>query len=195
MKKLIFKLSVAAIMTSAGFWAVMPSSADDAATDAASTDTTATPTQPDATEATPKTDSVEKPKEDAPAETAAPATKPAKNARRIERADAFLAGPDWDFDGYVAGGQDSKVRSMFYLNDLVYVNIGAQHGIAPGDKLGIYKRGDRVRDPQTGKFIGYEVRRAAIARASDRVEDEVAAVRITNTYEAVEIGDLVRREK
>lgn len=115
--------------------------------------------------------------------------------KRIDRADAFVAGPDWEFDGFVSGGQDSSVRSMFYLNDLIYLNIGSQQGIGIGDKVGIYKRGDKVRDPQTGKFIGYEVRRAAIAKATDRVEEETCAVRISNTYEAVELGDLVRREQ
>jgi hypothetical protein len=133
--------------------------------------------------------------DEVPAE-AMKAAKPARAATipdQALRADAFIAGPDWEFDGYVAGGQDSKVRSMFYLNDLLYLNIGSQQGIVTGDKLEIYKRGDKVRDPQTGRFIGYEVRRAAVVRATDRVEDEACAVRIIRTHEAVEIGDLVRR--
>ncbi len=109
------------------------------------------------------------------------------------RADAFIAGADWQFDGFVAGGQDSKVRSMFYLNDLLYLNIGSQQGIATGDKIEVYKRGDKVRDPQTGRFLGYEVRRAAVALATDRIEDDTCAVRIIRTHEPVEIGDLVRR--
>jgi hypothetical protein len=126
----------------------------------------------------------------------APAANRSKSSRsRVDRADAFVAGPDWEFDGFVAGGQDSNVRSMFYLNDLVYLNIGGQQGINIGDRIGIYKRGDKVYDPQTGKFIGYEVRRAAYAKATDRVEDDTCAIRITSTFEAVEIGDLVRREQ
>ncbi len=133
--------------------------------------------------------------EETPAEETPVKPKSTKPAKRTDRADAFVAGADWEFDGFVAGGQDSNVRSMFYLNDLIYVNIGSQQGVGTGDKIGIYKRGDRLRDPQSGKFIGYEVRRAAIARATDRVEDETAALRITNTYEPVEIGDLVRREQ
>ncbi|MCG3204275.1 MAG: hypothetical protein KCHDKBKB_00990 [Elusimicrobia bacterium] len=123
------------------------------------------------------------------------ATKSKPNSYRQDRADAFLAGADWDFDGFVAGGQGSEIRSMFYLNDLVYLNIGSEQGLGVGDKIGIYKRGQKVKDPQTGKFIGYEVRRAAIARVTDRIEDETAAVRIRSTYEPVEIGDLVRREQ
>jgi len=132
------------------------------------------------------------------------AMQPAKSASHLSaatgeavdqsnRADAFIAGPDWEFDGFVSGGQDSKVRSMFYLNDLLYLNIGSKQGIASGEKLEVYKRGDKIYDPQTGRFIGYEVRRAAVVRATDHVEDDTSAVRIIRTHEPVEIGDLVRR--
>jgi hypothetical protein len=146
-------------------------------------------------EATPAEATPAKTAEDIPIE----AMQPAKPARasvlpdQATRADAFIAAPDWEFDGFVAGGQDSNVRNMFYLNDLLYLNIGSEQGVVTGDKLEIYKRGDKVRDPQNGRFIGYEVRRAAVVRATDRVEDEACAVRIIRTHEPVEIGDLVRR--
>ena len=117
-----------------------------------------------------------------------------KSSNRISRADAFIAKADWEFDGFVAGGQDLSVRSMYYLNDLVYLNIGTEQGVEPGSRIVIYKRGKRVRDPQTGRPMGYEVRRAAISRATDQVDDKTCSVRILDTYEAVEIGDLVRRE-
>jgi hypothetical protein len=139
-------------------------------------------------------DDAYRPKDEMEPMTQPKATKKATK-RRITRADAFVASADWEFDGFVSGGQDQAVRSMFYINDLIYLNIGAQQGLTPGDQVGVYKRGNKIRDPQTGKPIGYEVRRAALARVSDRVEDGTCAVRITNTYEAVEIGDLVRREE
>ena len=144
----------------------------------------------DTSQANPKDDTATTTDNTAPAKSSKPSTKP-----RTDRADAFVAGPDWEFDGFVAGGQDSSVRSMFYLNDLVYLNIGSQQGVNVGDKIGIYKRGEKVRDPQTGKFIGYEVRRAAYAKATDRVDEETCAVRILTTFEPVEIGDLARREQ
>jgi hypothetical protein len=116
-----------------------------------------------------------------------------KSARRIEKADAFIAPPDWEFDGFVSGGQDSEIRSLYYLNDLVYLNVGTDQGFTSGDRISIYKRGQRVRDPQTGKFLGYEVRRAATTQVTDRIEGGSCSVRILQANEAVEIGDLVRR--
>lgn len=117
--------------------------------------------------------------------------KPAKNAS--DRADSFVAGPDWEFDGFVSGAQSQEVRSMFYINDLIYLNIGSAQGLAQGDRVGIYKRGSKIHDPQTGKFIGYEVRRAGVAKVTDKINDDTCAVRVVRTYEDIEIGDLVRR--
>jgi hypothetical protein len=122
------------------------------------------------------------------------ATPTKKPAQRIERANAFIAGADWEFDGFVSGGYDQEVRTMFYQNDLVYLNIGSQQGINTGDRITIYKRGEKIRDPQSGRFIGYEVRKAAVAKATDKVGDETSSVRILQSNEAVEIGDLIRRE-
>lgn len=127
-------------------------------------------------------------------ETPPPAKTTKKSSRKILRTEAFIAPPDWEFDGFVAGGQDEKVKSMFAIHDLLYLNIGSMQGLVSGERISIYKRGDRIRDPQSGKFIGFEVRRAAIAEVTDKVDDTTSAVRITKVYEPVEIGDLVRKE-
>ena len=123
-----------------------------------------------------------------------PGAKTAAKKRHMEHADAFIAPPDWEFDGFVAGGQDQEVRGMFYLNDLIYLNVGTDQGFATGDRISIYKRGQRVRDPQTGRFLGYEVRRAATSQVTDHIDAKNCSVRILQANEAVEVGDLVRRE-
>src|SRR5687768_4342755 len=51
----------------------------------------------------------------APTPKSAPA--PRKKGRHLEKADAFIAPADWEFDGFVAGGQDQEIRSLYYLND------------------------------------------------------------------------------
>src|SRR5688572_21198533 len=71
-------------------------------------------------------------KEAAKAAPSAPA-----GARIKRRAEAFIAGAEWEFDGFIAGGQDQNVKSMFATNDLVYLNIGSEQGLKPGERLGV----------------------------------------------------------
>ncbi len=115
--------------------------------------------------------------------------------KTVRPAEAFVVGPDWEFDGFVAGGQDQNIKSMFAVNDLVYLNVGVTHGFHGGERVGIYRRGDKIRDPQNNRLIGYEVRKIAISEVSDRIEESNCSVRILKSYEAVEVGDLVRREE
>jgi hypothetical protein len=121
-------------------------------------------------------------------------TTASKKGVRIERAESFVAPANWEFDGYVAGGTDQESKSMFYLNDLVYLNVGTQQGFNTGDRVKFYKRGQRVRDPQSGKMLGYEVRRTASGQVTDHSDGGTCAVRILKANEAVEIGDLVRKD-
>lgn len=168
--------------------------AEDAVTPAAeeTTPEATTPTEPGQDAAVPSEPTSDMTPADQP-----PAPKPAakrSGSRRVEKADAFIAPPDWEFDGFVSGGQDQEVRSLYYLNDLIYLNVGTQHGFNTGDRVSVYKRGERVRDPQTGRFLGYEVRRAAASQVTDKVGENTCSVRILQANEAVEIGDLVRRD-
>lgn len=193
MKPSIFKLSLLASTLATVGWVVIPLMAEEATptTEAVITQESSEP----AVASTFDESTMEKAKEPvAPVESERP-VKAKATSKRTDRANAFLAGADWSFDGFVAGGQESQIRSMFYLNDLVYLNIGSEQGISIGDKIGIYKRGERFNDPQTGKFIGYEVRLAAIGRVTDRIDEGTSSVRIRDTYEQVEVGDLIRKEK
>ncbi len=126
-----------------------------------------------------------------PKETQQDKKRPAKKSRPAE---AFVVGPDWEFDGFVAGGQDQAIKGMFSVNDLVYLNVGYGQGLSAGDRVGIFRRGDQIRDPQTSRVIGFEVRKIGISEVSDRIESDTCSVRIIKSYEAVEIGDLARRE-
>lgn len=128
-----------------------------------------------------------------PAAESVPAVK--SSGKKGRHAEAFVVGPDWEFDGFVAGGQDENIKSMFSVHDLIYLNVGTSQGFSSGDIVGIYRRGDKIRDPQTKRMLGFEVRKIAVSEVSDRVSDNSASVRILKSYEAVEVGDLVRREE
>jgi hypothetical protein len=131
-----------------------------------------------------------------PAEETPAAPQPKKTGKKIlSGSDGFIAGPDWEFDGFVAGGQGQEVRSMYVTNDLLYLNVGFAQGIQSGDRIGIYRRGDRIRDPQTGRFIGYEVRRIGVSEITDKIDDETCSARVMRANDGIEVGDLVRREQ
>ncbi len=132
-----------------------------------------------------------KAKEALKAEESVPAPKSTKGKFRAE---AFVAGADWEFDGFVAGGQDQNVKSMFATNDLVYLNIGSDQGLKAGERLGLYRRGDKIRDPQTGRVLGFEVRKLAVGEVTDLIDANSCSVRVVYANEAIEIGDLVRKE-
>lgn len=118
-----------------------------------------------------------------------------KKKRIFSGEEAFIAGPDWEFDGFVVGGKDQEVKSMYIVNDLVYLNIGAAQGLKPGDRLGIYKRGERIRDPQSGRFLGYQVKRVATVEITNKIEDETCSVHVISANTGIEIGDLARRDR
>jgi hypothetical protein len=121
---------------------------------------------------------------------------PKKKKKKIYSGEeAFIAGPDWEFDGFVVGGQDQEVKSMYLVNDLIYLNVGISHGFQPGDRMGIYERGDRIRDPQSGRFLGYQVKRVATVEITNKIEDETCSVKVINANIGIEIGDLVRRDR
>lgn len=130
----------------------------------------------------------------APAAEEQPAPVKKSSKKILSGSDGFIAGPDWEFDGFVAGGQGQEIRSMFVANDLLYLNVGKAQEIQPGDRVGIYKRGSRIKDPQTGRFIGYEVRRIAISEVTDKLDEETCSARVIRTNDGIEIGDLVRRD-
>lgn len=123
------------------------------------------------------------------------AAEPKASKKTKRQAEAFVVGPDWEFDGFIAGGQDQNIKSMFSTNDLIYLNVGSGQGFESGDRIGVYRRGERIRDPQNNRVIGFEVRKIAVSEVSDRIEDENCSARILSANEPVEIGDIVRREE
>lgn len=130
-----------------------------------------------------------------PEEAPKPVVKKVVTKQKAETANSFVAGADWEFDGFVAGGQDEAVKSMFYQGDTIYLNIGSQQGLNSGERVLLYRRGNKVKDPRSGRFMGFEVRLAGIAQVTDRIDGNTCSVRIIKSNEAVEIGDLAKRSE
>lgn len=115
-----------------------------------------------------------------------------RNKKILSGNESFIAGPDWEFDGFVVGGQGQEVRSMFVVNDLIYLNVGYSQGFEPGDRIGVFQRGSRIRDPQSGRFLGFEVQQIGTAEITNKIEDETCSVRVVNSNTGIEVGDFLQ---
>lgn len=73
--------------------------------------------------------------------------------------------------------------------DLMVLNKGAQHGLAPGHLVSIYREGDSVKDPRSGDLTAMP--RSKIAQALVvAVHDKFSRVVIIHSKQEVIIGDV-----
>jgi len=105
---------------------------------------------------------------------------------------ATIVGKDWKFDGMIVGARMQNERTQFNETDTVYLNIGKEDGLMPGLHCVIYRKGDEVRDPNTGAFLGYEVLRMGVLEVTKDVSDHRASAIIRDNEDSIEIGDLVK---
>ncbi len=82
---------------------------------------------------------------------------------------------------YVLEGEDSRIITG--AGDKIYAR-----GQKPADRVGVFRRSQEFRDPQTGEFLGLEAR--SIARGTVAAENsDVLTVNLTKSSEEVRIGD------
>ncbi|MGF2687388.1 LysM peptidoglycan-binding domain-containing protein [Marinobacter sp. DUT-3] len=82
---------------------------------------------------------------------------------------------------YVLEGEDGRIITG--AGDRIYAR-----GDKPADKVGIFRRSQEFRDPETGEFLGLEAR--SIARGDINAENgDVLTLSLTKSSEEVRIGD------
>lgn len=104
--------------------------------------------------------------------------------------DSFIAGKDWEFDGYIIGFRDDKL--LLSEGDVLYVDMGWRQGVMPKSRFLVYKKGADVIHPETKSSYGYIIKRVAIIEATNEVGEDVSSCKIVRVYEPVEVGDFVR---
>jgi len=55
---------------------------------------------------------------------------------------------------------DKDKKLLISAGDTVYINIGSNK-VKPGDRCVVFRIMGRVKDQNTGEYLGYEVRRIA----------------------------------
>jgi hypothetical protein len=105
-------------------------------------------------------------------------------------ADTFLADENWEYDGYVLRDRDQ--RMMISQGDVVYLNIGAAAGVKEKMMANVYRVGKKVRDPYLKKKTVRMVKRVGTVMVTGQVNEEGCTAVVTNSLEAIRIGDIVK---
>ena len=152
------------------------------------------------------------PEEESPAaeEVVAPANAPAKGETPGEAAvlppkkmgiryiptnlgsDNFIVDASWEADGYVL--RDEFKKLLIAQDDVVYLNVGSANGAKAYMRGGIYRRGGKVKDPDTRRSLGYIMRRVGTFQLTENVGEESSTAIVTSSKEPIQVGDVVRLE-
>jgi len=103
---------------------------------------------------------------------------------------SFLAPKDWAFDGYITGEQKNKV--LISAGDIVYLDIGSKKGLKPKMRCGVYRKGDKVFHPKTGKLVGQVIQNIAVLELTEHIQDNTSTARVLKSFEPIKIGDWVK---
>jgi hypothetical protein len=134
----------------------------------------------------------EAPVEDPQPPAVVPKKKPSRYVATDLGSDNFIVDENWEADGYVL--KDEHAKLMIAQDDVVYLNVGASDGAKPYMRGGIYRRGGKVKDPDTRARLGYLMRRIGTFQLTENVGDQASSAVVTSSKEPIRIGDIVRLE-
>jgi len=118
---------------------------------------------------------------------------------KLEQYDPFFDQPFLqDMYNALATDLTSKVVSAFYpfkialvSDKTVTANRGSKFGIAVGDVYSVFREGDEVKDPDTGKILGKAEQIIAVATV-DSVQDEMCTLVLSDIKMPVKTGDVLK---
>jgi len=90
--------------------------------------------------------------------------------------------------GVISNSREDKI--MLGERDDIYIKFETARRINKGDLVLIYRQGDRMRNPVTHKWMGWEIRYLGMARVTDTEQDMNKAV-IMKSFEEIYRGDKV----
>jgi hypothetical protein len=91
----------------------------------------------------------------------------------------------------VIGAENLAEQTDFTTNDLLYLDVGADRGIKPGDEFWIITPGDEVINPATGNDMGrfYDQRGRVVVLC---IEGRTATVRVTHACTDIPMGSFLK---
>jgi hypothetical protein len=74
----------------------------------------------------------------------------------------------------------------------VYINRGYEDGVRAGDRFEVFRRGEELRDPQTGELLGYSDRTVGAIRVTFLKSAHLSVAEVVERDAEIEPGDEVR---
>jgi len=103
----------------------------------------------------------------------------------------YIGDPNEQFIASVIGAENSAEQTDFTTADLLYLDVGADRGIKPGDEFWIVTPEDEVIHPGTGQNMGrfYQQRGRATVLC---IEGRTATVQVTHSCTEIPMGSFLK---
>jgi hypothetical protein len=103
----------------------------------------------------------------------------------------YIGDHNEQFIASVIGAENLAEQTDFTTNDLLYLDVGADRGIKPGDEFWLITPGDEVINPATGNDMGrfYQQRGRAVVLC---IEGRTATVRVTHACTDIPMGSFLK---
>jgi hypothetical protein len=121
---------------------------------------------------------------------AGPPAKKAEASSKAAAIDSMVVDRKWRGDGQIISDVGKKI--MISQGDLIYVNIGAANGVKPRMRADVYRKGQMVRQYESGEKVGQVMKRVAVIEMTQEVQDETSVAVVITSYEPIKLGDLVK---
>ncbi len=106
------------------------------------------------------------------------------------QAEGFVTSGEWEHMGSIISSEPSKI--LLGTGDHVYLNVGSNFGVQPGDKFTVFRDTSPVMHPITGKLAGYKVAVAGIIEVQRILGNNQSYGIITESYREITRGAQVR---
>jgi len=104
--------------------------------------------------------------------------------------DIFIAPPDFEFDGCIAGAKEKKLITAY--GDIVFIDLGKSQNVKPKTRYTIYREGEEVIHPKTGKVLGIMIEKIGVLEVTSDIEEDSSTAVIIDSRKAVEVGDSIK---
>ena len=110
----------------------------------------------------------------------------------IVRRESFLDKRSFASSGFISGS--SNGRSLFTVRDKVYLRFKNLRNVRVGEKYSVFRKLAAIKDPVSGKLVGYMIRLYGVVRISGRqMKKRIATATITEAFQEIQKGYRVGR--